>query len=103
MGAALALLFAFGARNYVASLHSCPYAAVRNVVRLDFASEPPGATVIHERDGRTMCVTPCVVGVQGDAGKDNYRFELPGYEDRKVVVDMGGGNVQVVAVMQLAP
>jgi len=103
MGAALAILFAFGARNYVASMHHCPYASSRGMVRFDFASSPPGATVVREWDGRALCITPCEVTVEAEARMASYRFEIPGYEDRRLFVDMSGGNTHVEAVLRLSP
>src|SRR5262245_51019946 len=94
MGVALALLFAFGARNYVASMHRCPYATAtpRTMVRLDLVTEPAGASVIRERDARTLCVTPCALGVEAEPAIVGYRFELPGYEIRRVAVNLAGGD-----------
>ncbi len=99
LGAALALLFAFGARNYVASMHPCRYAAARPMVRLDLASEPPGATVVRERDRRTMCVTPCSVVLQAERGVAGFRFVRDGYADRHILVDMAGGDTQIETVL----
>ncbi len=82
-------------------MRRCPYAAAaRPIIRLDLASDPPNATVVRERDGRTMCVTPCAVGVQAEPGVTTYRFVLRGYESRRVPVNMAGGDTQVEAVLQ---
>jgi hypothetical protein len=98
-GVAVALLFAFGARNYVSSMRRCPYAA-RPTVRLDLMSDPPGATVVREQDGRTLCVTPCVMGVESRPGLTGLRFLLPGHATRRVPVNLLGGDTQIEAVLQ---
>jgi hypothetical protein len=99
LGAALALLFAFGAQNYVSSIRHCPY-AVRPGVRIDFASDPPGATVVRDRDERPMCVAPCAVGLEATGGAESFRFELLGHETRRVLVNLGGGDTEVEAVLR---
>jgi len=100
LGAALALLFAFGAQNYVSSIRHCPY-AVRPMVRIDFASDPAGATVVRDRDSRVMCVTPCAVGVEvTPRGVESFRFELLGHETRRVLVNLNGGDTEVEAVLR---
>jgi hypothetical protein len=93
------MLFAFGARNYVESVRRCPHAAAQ-MIRLDLISDPPGATVVRERDGRPMCVTPCAVGIEAEHGSTAFRFKLDGRADRRVLVNMSGGDTRVEAVLE---
>ncbi len=102
LGAAAALLLAFGARNYIASVGGCPFRTARHI-RLDLASDPPGATVVRERDGRTMCVTPCALGLAAEPGSTVFRFHLDGRQDREVAIRMSGGDTRVEAVLEPLP
>jgi hypothetical protein len=70
------------------------------MIRLDLVSEPAGATVIRERDGSALCVTPCALGMDAEAGTATYRFELPGYDVRRVPVNLSGGDTHVEAILQ---
>jgi len=82
-------------------MRHCPYARVaQQTVRLDLASDPPGATVVRERDGRRMCTTPCVVNVEAIPSLAIYRFELDGHESRRQAVNLAGGDSQVEVVLQ---
>lgn len=97
-GVAVALLSAFGASNYLATVHRCPYSG-RAAVRLDLVSDPPGASVVRENDGRMLCVTPCAVGVEPRAGVTALRFVKPGHAIRRVPVNLLGGDTQIEAVL----
>jgi hypothetical protein len=101
LGAALALLFIFGIRSSLERTGG-GFAASRPgpIVRLDLASEPSGATVVRERDDRPMCVTPCALGLPADTAVTAFRFMLPGHADRRVLIDLGGGDTQVEVVLQ---
>jgi hypothetical protein len=100
LGAAVALLFAMGARNYIASTRRCPYAATHTMMRLELISDPPGATVIRVGDGRTMCVAPCAVGIAAEPGVTSFRFELPDFQERVVPVNLSGGDTRVETVLR---
>jgi hypothetical protein len=94
--AGLAVLFACGAHNYMMSSAR----ARARTVELSFATAPPGAEVVRERDGEILCRTPCrVVHEVGRFGATAFRFVADGYEDRQVVVNLGGGDTRVEAVL----
>lgn len=95
-GLGLFFLFVLGARNYVESVRSD---VTRELVRLEFASEPSGADVVSVRDGRILCVAPCAVGVDSDRRIEAFRFQLAGHASRQVMVDMGGGDARIEAVL----
>ncbi len=102
IGATLALLFSLGAYNYMASTRgSCPYRGAGRTVELTFTSEPAGAEVVRERDGASLCQTPCRVGAPiGRYGVAGYRMVRPGFEDQRVLVDLRGGDTIVRAALQ---
>src|SRR5262245_2008504 len=92
----LAVLFAIGAHNYMLSMARVR----RSQVELSFATAPPGAEVVRERDGEVLCRTPCrVVHEVGRFGVVGFRFAADGYEDRKVLVNLRGGDTRVEAVL----
>jgi hypothetical protein len=100
LGAGVALLFALGARNYVASVRPEPRAADHEIVRLELISDPPGATVERVRDRHVMCVAPCAVGVEAEPGVSGFRFALAGHHDRTVLVNLSGGDTRVETVLE---
>jgi hypothetical protein len=97
VGAALALLFSLGAYNYMASTRSsCPYARPGRTAELTFTSEPASADVVRERDGVLVCRTPCRVDLDVTRwGVTSFRLSRPGFEDRRVTVDLRGGDTRV--------
>jgi hypothetical protein len=101
MGAAMSILFALGARNYVASTMTDVHAP--SVMRLELVSDPPGATVTRISDGKTMCVTPCAVGIQEEPGRAELRFKRAGYFDRTVTVNLLGGDTRAEVVLERQP
>jgi hypothetical protein len=97
MGAALALLFSLGAYNYMATTRArCPYAGAARSVELTFTSRPAGADVVRERDDVLVCRTPCRVDLDVNRiGVTGFRLTRDGYEDRRVLVDLRGGDTRV--------
>src|SRR5262245_5776521 len=94
----LAVLFAVGAHNYM--LSSARLRA--RSVELSFTSAPPGAEVVRERDDEVLCRTPCrVIHEVGRFGVTGFRFVRAGYEDRKVLVNLRGGDTRIEAVLNL--
>jgi hypothetical protein len=104
VGAALALLFSLGAYNYMASTRGyCPYAGVGRSVELTFTSQPEGADVVRERDGVLVCRTPCRVDLEAARpGVIGFRISLVGYEDRRVLVDLRGGDTRIDVLLDPA-
>jgi hypothetical protein len=101
LGAALAMLFAFGAHNYMTSLRARAIAPTERTASLTFATQPAGALVVRERDGHALCRTPCSVDMAvGRWGVSGFRFELPGYDETRVLVNLAGGDTRVEAVLE---
>jgi hypothetical protein len=95
--AAIAVLFATGAHNYMMTARARD---ATRAVQLSFATSPPGADVIRERDGALLCRTPCmVVHEVGRFGVTGFRFRLDGHDDRRVLVNLAGGDTHVEAVL----
>jgi len=95
--AAIAVLFATGAHNYMMTART---RSATRTVELSFATSPPGAYVVRERDGEILCRTPCmVVHEVGRFGVTGFRFRLDGYDDRRVLVNLAGGDAHVEAVL----
>jgi hypothetical protein len=92
-GLGLALLVSTGARTYLAG------ARHHAIVRLDFVSEPSGATVVREIDHRPLCVTPCSVGVEASPSSAAFRYTLDGFVDTYVRVNLAGGDTHVEALL----
>ena len=96
--AAIAVLFACGAPTYMMTVKA---RCATRAVELAFATSPAGAEVVRERDGAVLCRTPCLVVHQvGRFGVTGFRFHLDGHEDRRVLVNLGGGDTRVEAVLQ---
>jgi hypothetical protein len=95
--AAIALLFACGAHNYMMTARA---RSAARAVEVAFATSPAGAEVVRERDGEVLCRTPClVVHEVGRWGVTGFRFQLDGHDDRRVLVNLAGGDTRVEAVL----
>jgi hypothetical protein len=95
--ATIAVLFATGAHNYMMTARARD---ATRAVELSFATSPPGADVVRERDGEILCRTPCMVVQEiGRFGVAGYRFSLDGYASRRVLVNLAGGDTHVEAVL----
>jgi hypothetical protein len=101
LGAVLAILFACGAHNYMLAVRARGWAAAGRTVSLTFATQPTGALVVRERDGHTLCRTPCSVDMEvGRWGVSGFRFTMPGYDENRVLVNLAGGDTRVEAVLE---
>jgi serine/threonine protein kinase len=70
-------------------------------VRWDIDSEPPGAKVISEPDGRHLCMTPCKREQPLGTGMIKVHVQLDGYADAVLQLAAGSDEQRLVSLSKL--